>query len=165
MKENDIVTLINLKAKYRKNNLYLHTNGIVLKPLPYCQSLVLFLNDKIVGDYAVVTVDNEDLKKEDIKLPIDFINELKNTDKLKEANLDKKQSYKSMNLNECDLVELLVEKDIYSKYGIHKGDTGVVAIDYSVGDSILVDFSGIDKNGNYYGDCISVKIKDLKVLK
>ena len=30
---------------------------------------------------------------------------------------------------------------------------------------IEVDFSGIDKDGNYYGDCISVKINDLKVIK
>lgn len=30
---------------------------------------------------------------------------------------------------------------------------------------IEVDFSGIDKDGKYYGDCISVKIDDLKVIK
>ena len=30
---------------------------------------------------------------------------------------------------------------------------------------IEVDFSGIDENGNFYGDCISVKIDDLKVIK
>jgi len=28
-----------------------------------------------------------------------------------------------------------------------------------------VDFSGIDENGNFYGDCISVKIDDLKVVE
>ena len=30
---------------------------------------------------------------------------------------------------------------------------------------IEVDFSGIDENGIFYGDCISVKIDDLKVIK
>ena len=30
---------------------------------------------------------------------------------------------------------------------------------------IEVDFSGIDKKGNFYGNCISVKIEDLKVIK
>ena len=28
--------------------------------------------------------------------------------------------------------------------------------------SILVDFSGIDENGEYYGDCISDKMADIK---
>ena len=35
----------------------------------------------------------------------------------------------------------------------------------AIQDCIEVDFSGINKNGDFYGDCISVKIKDLKVIK
>ena len=77
MKENDIVTLINLKQDYKNKNLYLNTNGIILKVLPYEKLQVLFLNDKIVGDYAVVVVNKTDVKKQDISLPLDFINELK----------------------------------------------------------------------------------------
>lgn len=129
------------------------------------KSMVLFLNDKIVGDYAVLKVSNEDIKKVDIKLPINFISELKKSNKLNEENLLKKQSFKKFEFKECNLVELLVEDEKYSKFGIHKGDTGVIAIDYAVDDYILVDFSGIDKNGKYYGDCISVKIDDLKLIK
>ena len=30
---------------------------------------------------------------------------------------------------------------------------------------ILVDFSGIDENGQYYGDCISVNIDDIKKIE
>lgn len=37
--------------------------------------------------------------------------------------------------------------------------------DYAVQNYVLVDFSGIDKQGEYYGDCISVKIDDLKVVE
>ena len=121
--------------------------------------MVLFLNDKIIGDYAVVEVDNSDVRIEKCKVPIEYINKLKKADKLSESNLTKKQAFNQLDFNECDFVELLVEKD-----GIHKGDTGVVAIDYSIGDSVLVDFSGIDKNGNYYGDCIEVNISDLKKI-
>ena len=124
---------------------------------------LLFLNDKIIGDYAVVEIDNIDLKLEDVKLPIDFIQELKKSDKLKEEKLYEKQEFKVLNLAECDVVELLVEDEKYSKFGIHKGDVGVVAIDYATNDSIWVDFSRVDKNGKYYGDCISVKIQDLKI--
>ena len=163
MKENDIVKLINFKEKYRKRNLYEKVNGVILKSLPLNKSLVLFLNDKIIGDYAVVEIDNIDLKLEDVKLPIDFIQELKKSDKLKEEKLYEKQEFKVLNLAECDVVELLIEDEKYSKFGIHKGDVGVVAIDYATNDSILVDFSRVDKNGKYYGDCISVKIQDLKI--
>lgn len=36
--------------------------------------------------------------------------------------------------------------------------------DNAVQDYIEVDFSRIDDKGNFYGDCISVKIEDLKVI-
>ena len=64
-----------------------------------------------------------------------------------------------------DMVELLVEDEKYTRYGIHKGDRGCVMDDNDVQDYIEVDFSGIDENGNYYGDCISVKINDLKIIE
>ena len=165
MKINDIVALINLKKEYKSKNLYENVNGIVLKVLPYNNFLVLFLNNKIVGDYAVVEVHKADIKKENIDLPMDFIYELKKTNKLSEENLLKKQSFDKFIFNECDFVELLVEDEKYNKYGIHKGDVGVVAIDYAIDKSILVDFSGVDKNGNFSGDCIAVKTDDLKLIK
>lgn len=164
MKENDIVSLINYKSTYKSNNLYKGVNGIVLKLLGADKSLVLFLNDKIVGDYAVVEVDNKDLKKEYVELPMDFVKELRNSNKLNEDNILKKQIFKNLEFKDCDLVELLVEDEKYAKDGIHKGERGVIAIDYAVEGYILVDFSGIDKNGNYYGDCISVKLEDLKKI-
>ena len=67
-------------------------------------------------------------------------------------------------INEYDMVELLVEEERYAKFGIHKGDTGCVMDNKAVQNYIEVDFSGIDENGNFYGDCISVKIDDLKVI-
>lgn len=164
MKINDIVTLKNLDAKYNKHNLYKNVNGIVLKVLPYNKSLILFLNDKIIGDYAVVEVDNYDLKIEKEILPMNFTSELENLKKLNEEKLLKKQSFEKLSFNECDYVEMIVEEERYAKQGIHKGDRGVVAIDYAVNNSILVDFSGIDKEGNYYGDCISVKVGDIKLI-
>ena len=56
IKNYDIVTSFNLKPKYKDSNLYINVNGIVLKALPNNQNLVLFLNDKIIGDHAVVEV-------------------------------------------------------------------------------------------------------------
>lgn len=164
MKENDIVTLKNFNKKYQKYNLYENVNGIVLKKLPYNKTLVLFLNDKIMGDYATIEVDNNDIESIDIKLPMDIIYELKQSDKLNENNLLKKQTFEELKFKEYDFVELLVEKEAYTKYGIHKGDIGVIAIDYASNDTILVDFSSFDESGNYYGDCIQVKLKDLKKI-
>ena len=37
--------------------------------------------------------------------------------------------------------------------------------DYAVKDYVLVDFGRLDENNNYYGDCISVKLKDVKILE
>lgn len=165
MKTNDIVTLINLKKEYKNKNLYLNVNGVVLKVLPYDNLQVLFLNDRIVGDYAVVTVNKNDVKNLNAKLPLNVVEELKNSNKLTFETVEKKQKFKELIFNECDKVELLVEDEKYAKFGAHKGDIGNIAIDYAVSDSILVDFSGIDENGNYYGDCISVKIEDLKIIK
>ena len=165
MKENDIVSLTKVKPEYKNGNLYESVNGIVLKSLPFNQSLVLFLNDEIVGDYAVAKVDNGDLKKEDVKLPQELINRLKASGKLNKIDFAKKQAFRKLRLHECDTVELVTEKEEYIKYGIHKSERGIIAINYSVNDKILVDFSGIDEKGNYYGDCIAVKIDDLKLIK
>lgn len=58
-----------------------------------------------------------------------------------------------------------MEDEKYSKFGIHKGERGVVAIDSADDGSILVDFTGVDENGNFYGDCVSVKLEDLKFVE
>ncbi len=165
MKENDIVTLINLKKDYLLKNLYLDVKGVILKILPYDKLQIIFFNDNIIGDYAVVVVDKIDVKKLNLELPSNFISELKKSDKLAEKNINNKQSLEKLTFKECEMVELLVENEKYAKHGIHKGDTGYIAINYMVSNSILVDFSGINKNGEYYGDCISVNVKDLKKIK
>ena len=102
-----------------------------------------------------------DLDKE--KLPTEF--EKKLLSKLETLKLKVKNAIEPIAINEYDMVELLVEEERYTKFGIHKGDRGCVMYNNAVQNYIEVDFSGIDKDGNYYGDCISVKIDDLKVIK
>ena len=165
MNTNSIVCLCNLKTQYKQKNLYLNAYGVVLKNLPNNKSLVIFFNDKIIGDYAIVEVNNIDLKIEKEKLPPKMFEELISSDKLSEKNLMKKQSFKKLLFNECDFVELMVEDEKYSKFQIHKGNTGVIATNSAVDNEILVDFSGIDENGQYYGDCISVNIDDIKKIE
>ena len=67
MKKYDIVKLTKLDDKLLNLNLYLNTNGIVLES-DNVSSKVLFLNDEILGDYAVVTVNNDFLEKENFVL-------------------------------------------------------------------------------------------------
>lgn len=162
--ENKIVTLLQCKPQYKSNNLYPNVQGIIIKEISQSKSLVLFFNDKIVGDYAVVEVNNEDIKVENLKLPAEMSEKLTEFNLQNYDKINKKTAFEKLAFNECDFVELLTEDEKYSKYGIHKGYTGVVAIDYAVNNSILIDFSGVDKKGKYYGDCISVKLSDIKKL-
>lgn len=161
MKKLDLVKLINEKP-YIENNLQKDMHGIVIGGNENMIA-VLFFNPQNIGNYAMVNVRARDLIIDKEKLPDNIKQDLLlNLDKI----LEKAKSYlEPIIIKEYDMVELLVEENIYSKYGIHKGDRGCVMDNKAVQDYIEVDFSGIDENGNFYGDCISVKIDDLKVIK
>lgn len=120
--------------------MYSGVHGVILKKLEQNQSLVLFFNDKILNDYAVVIVDNLDLEKENTQIPQELILELQNSNKLNADNILKKKSFEILKFNEYDLVELIVEREEYAKCNIHKGEKGIVVIDYAVDNQILVDF-------------------------
>ena len=62
-------------------------------------------------------------------------------------------------------VELLVDNEKYAEFDIHKGDIGTIIEDVAVQDYILVNFGRLDENNNYHGDCISVRLKDVKILE
>lgn len=161
MKKNDIVSLKNLTEEYKKSNLYENVKGVIIQILPYDRILVLFFNDNIQGDYAVINVNKYDLQKEKIKLSNDILSKFNN---LNIEKVTKKREFIKIDLKECDFVELIVENEKYSKYGIHKGDTGVIASAFAIKNFVLVDFSGIDKNGKFFGECIQVNIFDLKKI-
>ncbi len=165
MKQNDVVKLTNITQKYKSLNLYKNVSGIILKVLPNDKLLVLFVNEKNIGDYAVVEVVNQDLEKQDYSLPSDFLKNLEDSNKISSETFYKKESFEIHNLSEYDMVELLVEEEKYSSLGIHKGDTGIIASNKIIQNSVLVAFSGVDNDNNFFGDCISVKIKDLKKIK
>lgn len=160
MKEFDFVELVS-SVGYLEYNLSKGMYGIVME-IKGDEVDVLFFNPKNT-DYAVARVKEKDIKLQKEKIP----NELKKEFMLKKQELlaKAKEKIELLEINEYDIVELLVEDEKYAKYGIHKGETGCVVEDYAVDDCVLVDFSGIDNNGEYYGDCISVNIKDLKVIK
>ena len=160
MKKLELVKLINEKP-YMKNNLQKGMRGIVVGESMNNIS-VMFFNPQNIGKYAVVNVDMKDVVLEKEKLPDEIEKEIL-------TNLDyiiskAKNILEPVKIKEYDMVELLVEDVKYSKFGIHKGDVGCVMDAKAVQNYIEVDFSGINSNGEYDGDCISVNIEDLKVI-
>ena len=130
--------------------------GIVIKT-NYDNAEVLFFNPHNVGDYAIVNIRKEDLESEKEKLPAELEKELLSASD--DINSKAKDVLVPIAINEYDMVELLVEEERYAGFGAHKGDVGRVMDNNAVQNYIEVDFSGID------GDCISVNINDLKVIK
>lgn len=84
----------------------------------------------------------------------------KNIQKIRELP----KNFKPLEIKEYDLVELINDKEEYAKQGIAKGQRGCVMSEYATMDEVLVDFSGIDKDGNFYGNCILVNVNDLKII-
>lgn len=160
MKKSDLVKLKN--DNYKLHNLTKDMHGIVIKT-NFDNADVLFFNPSNVGDYAVVNIKNEDLESDKENLPAELEKGLLSASD--DINSKAKDVLVPVAITEYDMVELLVEEERYAEFGAHKGDVGRVMDNNAVQNFIEVDFSGIDKDGNYYGDCISVNINDLKVIK
>lgn len=78
---------------------------------------------------------------------------------------EEKRIFKTRKIKIFAQVELLVEKDEYSQYGVHKGDIGYIMEEKVLLNQVLVDFGRLDENNNFFGDCICVDIDDLKILQ
>ena len=157
VKKYDLVRLIN-DGEYKKYGVKNNSRGILLEK-DRLGAKVLFFNPKNVGEYVIAEIKNEDLAVEKEKLPKTIADELE----LKKDRLIKKASaaLTPIKIKEYSLVKLAVDKPEYEKFGIRKGNKGCVMNNAEVNDYIEVDFSYIDENGEYRGDCIAVKISDL----
>ena len=162
MKEKSIVKLKNIDENLNKMDLDKDNLGIILKT-ESSTSLVLFFNKKIVGDYLVVNINNSLLEEQKDRLPDQIVKSLASAISNNKLNL-KKQSFKSIEFEEYSMVQLTCDKEKYLKFGIHKGEIGIIVENYTINNEVLVDFSGINENGNFYGDCISVNINDLELI-
>ncbi len=158
-----MVKLIKLNNDYIGYNLYLGCVGIVLSENKDFAD-VLFINQNIVGDYAIVSVKKTDVEEQFIEIPQNFLNKLDIKDKLSDKSFTNKQMFKTKTFNEGDCVKLIADNENYKKHNIFKGDTGIVAADYLVKNKVLVDFSRVDNNGFASGDCIAVDLKDLEKI-
>lgn len=159
MNKFDFVELINLKDKYELQNLYLNAKGFVIENYEGL-SKVLFFNEFNEGDYAFIEILNDDLKLTKDQAPQQLIELIEND---LEKFYPKEKGFKPRKFKAYEQVELIVENEKYAKSGIHKGDIGTIMEDVAVEDCMLVDFGRLDENNQYSGDCISVKIDDIKV--
>ena len=64
-----------------------------------------------------------------------------------------------------DKVELIVEKEQYTKFELHKGEIGFVVDEIVINNSIEIDFPNLNENSEFYGDTFSIDIDDLKIIK
>lgn len=161
MKINDFVELINSLEYLEEKGIFKESKGTIIK-LENNIAAVLFFNEKNMGDYAVANVNTKFLKTIG-EFPTGELINLNNF--IKNLDQEKHDKLKYPNIKEYDLVELLIEDEKYSKFGVHKGDKGCVISNYAIQNQVEVDFSWVDKNGNFYRDCIVVDVDDLKVLE
>jgi len=161
MKNLDLIQLVDDKA-YKKNNLEKNMHGVIVEAEDIF-SKVLFFNPQNLGEYIILQLKNSDFIVCKEQIPNDIKEELiLNLDNLISKANDK---FDEIKIKDYDLVELIVEDDKYTKFGVHKGDLGCVMDCKAIQNYIEVDFSYINEKGEFCGDCIAVKIDDVKIVK
>ena len=161
MKKYDVVKLVELNSELKKKNLRVGLHGVVLSA-NFDNSVVAFFNDENLGENLTVQVNNVFLKKENVTLPQKIIDILDCGNK---KLFENDRPLTTRKFKELDCVELVVEKEEYSKHNIHKGETGVIVSNDIINNKMLVDFTCVDKNGKISGEIISVDVNDLKLKK
>ena len=156
-----IVKIKNLKEECKKVGLSKDSLGLLLNE-KNSQCLIMFFNNVNQGDYLVLVVNRSDLDITDMVLPSNLCAEL---EEYIENNADKiasKTNFEEIPFKECDYVELIVEKEKYSKYGLRKGDRGIIASSKATKGKILVDFGNETQD---FDGFISVDFEDVKKVE
>ena len=161
--KNKFIKLINLTDKHKEKNIKLNNYGMILDS-KFNNLSIMFFNENNLGQYIIVDTDIKDVEVLDFEIPKNFQKQIE--DFIKSHKLNSEEKFDNIHFNDCDWVELTVEDEKYSQYNIHKGYRGVVTNDgVIINNKVLVDFSGVDENGEFYGDIISVNINDLKLVE
>lgn len=161
MKEFDLVKLRDDYLQRDTNNLAMAEMGIVLKAGGE-KLQVLFFNAYNKGDYAVVDLDSDDVFLVQEKAPEGFQSLVRSFYNKIDFS---KSSLNGIKFEEFCVVELVEENPRYEKYGLKKGDRGVVALDFATKDEVLVDFSGVKGLKNSKDGLVSVVLRDLQKVE
>ena len=155
------VKLKKLNAEYKKLDLNVGTLGIIISESDG-KALTMFINSLNKGDFLVANVNKSDLQVTDIVLPNNICAELEEYIEKNANKIVNKTTFKKIPFDECDYVQLIVEKRQYAKFGLHKGATGVVASNKATTNKILVDF-GIDSQD--FDGFVCVDFEDIKKVQ
>lgn len=118
---------------------------------------VMFFNKNALGDYPVASLKSDEFCQIPYSLSQDWIAEFEN----RIDDIKRKPTFQNSVFKEYDRVMIVVEKDKYSAYGVHKGAVGTIMADYSINDKWYVIFS--DEHGEDYAD-IEVSEKDMVIV-
>ena len=153
-----IVKIKNLKEEYKKLGLSKDSLGLLLNE-KNSQCLIIFFNNVNQGDYLVHVMGETDLIITDMVLHSNLCAELEEYIENNADKISNKTNFKAIPFNECDEVELIVEKEKYIKFGICKGDKGIIASNKATKNKILVDFG---KETEDFDGFVSVNLEDIK---
>lgn len=114
---------------------------------------ILFDHPRIHGNYAFAWVNESDVEFDyrDSEYAMQLTDELlSKTDETKHTTLIEADVY------EYDWVQIIVEKEEYAKYGVHKGMEGCVLMPDSYDNTWYVEFSKEDGSGEVLADlCVA----------
>ena len=156
-----LVKINNPKEEYKKLGLSKDSLGLLLNE-KNSQCLIMFFNNVNQGDYLVLVVNRSDLDITDMVLPSNLCAELEEYIENNADKISNKTNFEVNPFNECDQVELIVEKEKYLKFGIHKGDKGIIASNKATKNKILVDFGNATED---FDGFISVDFEDIKKVE
>ena len=156
-----IVKLKNLKEEYKKVGLDNGSLGLLLNE-KNSQCLIMFFNNNNQGDYLISFINKEHLEITDMVLPEKLSSELEEYIQNNADKIANKTNFEEIPFNECDQVELIVDKEKYSKYGLRKGDRGIIASNKATKNKILVDFGTETED---FDGFVSVAFEDIKKVE
>lgn len=130
MRQYESVKLKNEVNDLQEKGIDVNTLGVLIYQIASSgQWIVMFLNPKNVGDYAVATVSERDLIRLG-SLPAAAISEVKEI--ANRPNFFERTSFLPVRFKEYDMVELTVDKPKYKKEGVKKGMRGCVMSEYTI---------------------------------
>ena len=159
MKKGDLVKVVNEKMR-EALSLGEDGRGIVLNGFARTAD-VLFFHPKVLGEFIIRSLSLQDVLIESETLPQEIEKDLF-------SDLDKvyakaKPDFTVIPYKVGDKVQLLVEEDRYSRFGVHKGSIGCVVDDAVVAGKVEVDFFEPKETADY-DSTLAVKTSDLKKI-
>ncbi|MBP5404747.1 MAG: hypothetical protein J6Y74_02235 [Clostridia bacterium] len=159
MKKADLIRINNEKRK-AEPGLQKDTHGIVLKVFAQTAD-VLFFHPKILGEYIIRELEQSDLIVESEKLPEEIEKEIFSD--LEKVYANAKADFDPLPFSMGDRVQLIVERECYAKYGIHKDAIGCIVDDSVVSGKVEVDFYEPEEAAAY-DSAVAVKTSDLRIV-